>query len=106
MGGFQSGVRRHGGGDEDDGGVYGVARHRFLHRVVDGHPQDLTPSLARGDPGHDLGAVGKHLLGVELPLPAGDALDQDPGLAVHQDHAAPPTMATMAFAASMDVGYM
>jgi hypothetical protein len=41
-------------------------------------------ALARGDTANDLGAVGGCLLGVKRPLLAGDALDEQAGLAVDE----------------------
>ena len=70
-----------------------VSAHGLGDRVEDGDPvvERAEAALAGRHPGHDAGPVVEHLAGVELALPAGDAVDDEPRVAADQDaHAAPP----------------
>ena len=70
-----------GGGTKMADGVGAGLPDRLLDGVEDGHlPLEARAAAARGDAGHDLGAVGQHLLGVEAAGRAGDALDEDAGV--------------------------
>src|SRR5690606_25226403 len=59
----------------DDGAVGARRVHGLLDRVKHGHAQHLLPALARRHAADHLGAVGQHLAGVELALPAGNSLN-------------------------------
>ena len=69
-----------GGGTKISEALAPVSVDRVVHRVEDRHAVDILAGLARGDAGHDLGAVLAALLGVETALLAGDALDDDLGV--------------------------
>ena len=56
------GAGRAEGRHEDDGRVHALLLDRFFDRVVDGDlVLELLAAAARGDAGHDLGAVFQHL---------------------------------------------
>ena len=87
-------VGREGRGDEDARGVRAGLRDRLGDGVEDRHAavEGRLAALARRDAGDDVRAVLEHRGRVELALAAGDALDQEPRLAVDEDaHAAVPT---------------
>ena len=80
-------------GTKMHGGVGAGLGDRLGDRVEDGDPvvERVLAALAGRHAGHDVGAVVQHLAGVELALAAGDALDDEPRVAVDEDaHAAPP----------------
>jgi hypothetical protein len=92
VGGLEDRVGRERGRDEDGRGVGAGLPDRLLDRVEDGHlPLEARSAPPRGDAGHDLGAVGQHLLRVEAAGRAGDSLDDDAGVSIDEDaHGVPP----------------
>src|SRR5207253_5330021 len=104
--GLHDRVGAEGRGNEDETGGGARALHRLLDRVEHRPPQVLAAALPRRDAAHDVRAIGDHFPGVERPLVAGEALDDDPRLLVEQDaHAASPASraATTRSAASESV---
>ena len=70
----------------DDAGVGAGGLHGLLHRVEDRHgAKDPLAALAGGGTAYDVGAVVDHLLGVEIALAAGDALHEQPCVAVDKN---------------------
>ena len=62
-----------------------VARDGVRDRVEDGDPLDVLAALARRDAGDDVRAVGAVPQPVEAALAAGQALDDEPRVAVDED---------------------
>jgi hypothetical protein len=83
--GFQDGVGREGGGDEDHRGVGARLADGLFHGVKDGQALDGLAPLARRHAADHLGSVFLAALGVELPHLAGDPLADDAGVFVDQD---------------------
>src|SRR5581483_4706824 len=90
-------ARRH----RDDRAVDVHLARDVAHAVVDGHAVDLAPGAARRHAAHDLRAVVEPLARQVDRLAAGDALDDDRGVAVDEDrHAQDRIFATARPAAS------
>src|SRR5262249_59243756 len=69
----------------DDAGVGTPCAHRLRDRVPDREALVHGAALAGRHAAHDVGAVLAHLLGMEGPGCAGQALHHEPGFLAHQD---------------------
>ncbi len=86
IGGFEDGVGRAGGGDENHGGVTAGLLARFVRGIEDG--RILTPcftTTAGGDTRDDIGAVLKTLRSVESASFSGDALHKQACVVIDED---------------------
>src|SRR6266478_9009879 len=90
-------------GDEDQARRGARVRDRFLHGVEHRPLQVLGAALSGGNTAHDVRAVGDHLLRVERPLVAREALDDDARLLVEEDTHATLRAVTTRSAASESV---
>ena len=86
-GGFEHRIRGERRRDVDHARVGPRLADGLGHGVEDRDPavERPLPALAGRHPGHDRRPVVEHGLAVELALPAGDALDQEPGVLVDED---------------------
>src|SRR5579862_1351240 len=93
---FEDGVGGVGRRNENDRGIRVCLARGFGYGVEDRDLDMESPSLAGRYAGHDAGAIGDHLLGVERALAAGEALHNDACSFVNQDaHRAPPARRTI-----------
>src|SRR5690606_29311626 len=85
VGGLEDGVGGEGRRHEDARDVGALALYGGADGVVDGPVEVALPALAGRHARDDVRAVLHHLAGVERALLAGEALDDDAGVAVYED---------------------